>query len=185
MDGISENFVTQVDERAGEKEAEPMDSQELLSIFMKSYEQLTALKHIIYSSVHLSDDESLAELLSKQIDERMSAQRNAVWLLRNGEEVAEIARNGKSLGKDERRSLKIESSKALKRLIQDQLVVWPSGQDSIKEMLEEFETPVLFPVKGQPEPFGFLVIDPEESAEIEVYQFVCHFAAMTQGIVAK
>jgi flagellar biosynthesis component FlhA len=48
--------------------------------------------------------------------------------------------------------------------------------------MPDFRRPVLFPIKAHPEAFGFLVVDPEEIAEVEVYQFIGQFAAMILNI---
>jgi hypothetical protein len=155
-----------------------LDSQELLDIYKESYNQLVALKHLVYSSVHLSDPESLAVLFSKQIDERMSPERNAFWLVEDGQKVVEIARDGMLVDQGNRRVLEIESSEVIKRVIREQLAVWPSSLAGVNAIFPEFESPLLFPIKAQPEAFGFLVLDPEESADVELYQFVGQFAAM-------
>jgi hypothetical protein len=49
-------------------------------------------------------------------------------------------------------------------------------------MIPDFRRPVLFPIKAQSEALGFLVVDPEEIAEVEVYQFIGQFAAMILNI---
>jgi len=159
-----------------------LGSEELLSIYKDSYDQLAALKHIVYSSVHLSEPESLAILFSKQIHERMSAEGNAVWLVEDDHKVVEIARNGELVREEERRALEIESSESLKRIIREQLVIWSSSSAELHEIVPDFRRPVLFPIKAQPEAFGFLVVDPEEIAEVEVYQFIGQFAAMILNI---
>ncbi len=171
-----------LEEGADKLEAGSVDPRELLSIYRESYDQLAALKHIVYSSVHLSDPASLATVFSKQIEKRMSALGNAVWLVKDKEKVVEIARNGRLVKESEYRFFEIESSEVLKRVIHDQLVVWSSSHPQVKEMLPEFESPTLFPIKAQPQAFGFLVVDPEELAEVEVYQFVGQFAAMILNI---
>jgi chemotaxis protein histidine kinase CheA len=178
LDQISRNTLPGFEEESEKYNPEFLDSQELLDIYKKSYNQLVALKHLVYSSVHLSDPESLAVLFSKQIDERMSPERNAFWLVEDGQKVVEIARDGMLVDQVNRRVLEIESSEIIKRVIREQLAVWPSSLAQVNEMFPEFESPFLFPIKAQPEAFGFLVLDPEESADVELYQFVGQFAAM-------
>jgi len=170
-------------EEASEKHEENCsDSEVLLSIYKDSYNQLAALKHLVYASAHLSDPESLAVLFSKQIDERMTPERNAVWLVEDGQKVVEIARNGELVKKENRHVLEIGSSDVIKRVIKEQLTVWPSSLPKVKEILPEFESPVIFPIKANPEAYGFMVLDPEDSAEVEIYQFVGQFAAMMLNI---
>jgi len=182
LDGIPKNTIQASEEQPVKQETESEDSLELLSLYKRSYDQLTILKHFIYSSVHLSDRESLAVLFSKQIDETMDAERNAIWLVEDGQTVVEMAHDGKLVEKVNRRVLEIESSEVLKSVIRDQLVIWSSNITQVKDVLPEFERPTLFPIKAQPHAFGFLVVDPEELAEVEVYQFVGQFASMILNI---
>ena len=182
LDGISKNTISASEKQPDKQETESEDSHELLRLYKQSYDQLTILKHFIYSSVHLSDRESLAVLFSKQIDETMDAERNAIWFVEDGQKVVEMAHDGKLVKEDNRRVLEIESSEILKRVIRDQLVVWSSSIAQVKDLLPEFQRPTLFPIKAQPHAFGFLVVDPEELAEVEVYQFVGQFAAMILNI---
>jgi hypothetical protein len=182
LDGIPGSTIQEFNRELDEQETGSPDSQVLLSIYKESYDQLAALKHLVYSSVHLSDPESLAVLFSKQMYERMRPERNAVWLAKDSQKVVEIAHDGELVQEDKRRVLEIESSEVLKRVMREQLVVWASSFDQVKELLPEFQLPIIFPIKAKPEAFGFLVLDPEESAEVEVYQFVSQFAAMILNI---
>ncbi len=182
LDRIPEDTLSEHEERFDDPEAESQDPHELLSIYKSGYEQLAALKHLVYSSVHLSDPESLAVLFSKQIEERMSPDRNAFWLVKDGRKVEEIARDGKLVKKEDRRVLEIGSSEVLKRIVSEQSVVWPSSFADMKTIFPKFENPIIIPIKAKPEALGFLVLDPEESADVELYQFVGQFAAMIINI---
>lgn len=154
------------------------DSYELLQIYKNSYDQLAALKHLVYSSVHLDDEDTLVALFSKQIDEIMTTEHNSFWLVKNDKNVVKIANDGKLLPESARRTLEIDSSDILKRVIYDQKVVWSSTHTEAKELLPSFESPIIVPIKAQPKAYGFFVLDPEESAEVEVYQFIGEFVAM-------
>jgi chemotaxis protein histidine kinase CheA len=154
------------------------DSRELLNIYKQSYDQLSVLKHIVYSSIHLTDPDSLATLFSKQIERCMSVERNAVWLVSHRNKVVEIARNGKAVATEQRRILDIESSEVLQRVVNEQLVVWPSSVPGVNDVFPKYQSPTLFPIKGRKQAYGFLILDPEEAAEMEVYQFIGQFAAM-------
>ncbi|MEW6671282.1 MAG: Hpt domain-containing protein [Thermodesulfobacteriota bacterium] len=179
LDGLHDN---QSAEAAAEPETVKTagdDSGELLGIYKSSYDQLAALKHLIYASAHLSDPQSLAGLLSKQIQDGLAPEHNAVWLVTEEQTAAEVARDGKIVDQDQRRTLEIESSEILKCVINDQLTVWPSrSPGDFKAILPGHKSPVLFPIKARPQAFGFMVVDPEESAEVEIYQFIGQFAAM-------
>lgn len=155
---------------------------EIAAFYKEAYDQLATLKHLVYSSTHLTDEETLAVLFSKQIFERMAPDKNCIWLVQNGKRVSEIARNGKLVPSSERRLLDIESSDVLRRVINDQLTVWPTSLPSVKELLPDYESPTLFPLKTQNQAFGFLGLDPEESTEVDAFQFVGQFAAMMLNI---
>jgi len=182
LDEIFENAIPEFEEESHRQETEHPDSQELLSTYKESYDQLAALKHVVYSSTHLSDPESLALLFSKQIDERMRPEKNAIWLMEDGKKVVEVARDGELVETVSRRVLEIESSEVLKRVIRDQLVVWSSSLPQVREVFPEFDSPIIFPIKSQPEAFGFLVLDPEALTEVEIYQLIGQFAAMIFNI---
>lgn len=179
LDGLSNDKLPGVAAEPPIAKATGDDSRELLSIYKSSYDQLAALKHLTYAASNLSDPESLAGLLSRQIQDELAPERNAIWLVTENQAVVEVARDGKIVDKDHRRTLLIESSEILKRVIYDQLTVWPSrSPGDLKTVLPGFKSPVLFPIKAQPQAYGFMVLDPEESAEVEIYQFIGQFAAM-------
>lgn len=161
-----------------EAPADSDGSDELLKIYKNSYNQLAALKHMVYSSVHLDDEDTLVALFSKQINDIMGPDHNAFWLVKNDKNVVKIALDGKLLPENERRTLEIDTSDILKRVIYDQKVVWSSTHAEGKKIMPGFESPIIVPIKSQPKAYGFFVLDPEESAEVEVYQFVGEFASM-------
>ena len=156
--------------------------QELIDVYKSGYDQLSALKHLVYSSIHLKDPESLAVLFSKQIKKKMSPETNGIWLLNDQGKVEEITRDGELVPPNIRTILDVDSSEVLKRVLVDQLVVWSSSLPDVKKILPDFESPMIIPLKAQPKAYGFLVLDPEESAEVEIYQFVGQFAAMMLNI---
>lgn len=173
---VSESSTPQSSSEA--RPSESSESEELLQIYRNSYDQLAALKHLVYSSVHLDNEDTLVTLFSKQVDEIMTPERNAFWLVKNDKNVVQIAIDGKSIPEEDRRVLEIDSSDILKRVIYDQKVVWSSTHKEAKELLPKFVSPIIVPIKAQPKAYGFFVLDPEESAEVEVYQFVGEFVAM-------
>lgn len=175
---INGEQVEQAATPATEAQADQPGANELLQLYKSSYDQLATLKHLIYSSVHLENEDTLATLFSKQISDIMTAERNAFWLVKNENHVVEIAVNGNQLAEQDRRSLEIESSEVLKRVIHDQKVVWSSTLKEAKEIMPGFESPIIVPIKSQPKAYGFFVLDPEETAEVEVYQFVGEFVSM-------
>lgn len=169
-----------VNEEPGGKQADgsPAAADELFRIYKEGYDQLAALKHLVYSSVHLYDEDTLAALFSKQITQKMKPERNSVWLVKKGKRVDEVARDGKPVPAGQRQTIEIEASPVVQRLINDQRVVWASSDEQVREMLPGFSSPVVMPIKAKPAAYGFIVLDPEDSDEVEVYQFVAEFAAM-------
>ena len=179
LDGLPNDKIPGVEAEPNIAKAASDDSKELLSIYKGSYDQLATLKHLVYASAHLSDPGSLSGLFSKQIQDGLAPKMNAVWLVTEDQKVAEVACDGKIVDKDHRRTLEIESSEVLKCVINDQLTVWPSrSPGDFKAILPGFKAPVIFPIKAQPQAFGFLALDLEESAEVEIYQFIGQFAAL-------
>ncbi len=159
------------------------DLPEIAVFYKTAYDQLATLKHLVYSSTHLIDAESLAVLFSKQIYERMTPDRNSFWLVKKDRFVVEVARNGHLVPPSERKRFEIESSDVLKRVLNDLLTVWPNSMSSsVKELLPDYESPTLFPLKAENKAYGFLSLDPEESTEADAFQFVSHFAAMMLNI---
>ncbi|MDM8544056.1 Hpt domain-containing protein [Desulfococcaceae bacterium HSG9] len=172
------DISTETSEQKSDQNDLSDDFRELLNIYKQSYDQLAILKHIVYSSIHLTDPDSLATLFSKQIERHMSVERNAVWLVGRRNKAVEIARNGKAVATEQRRILDIESSEVLQRVVNEQLVVWPSSVPGVNDIFPKYQSPTLFPIKGRRRSYGFMILDPEEAAEMEVYQFIGQFAAM-------
>ena len=161
-----------------EAPAEHSATNELLQIYKDGYDQLSALKHLVYSSVHLHDEDTLAVLFSREIRKKMPPERNAVWLVKNDKIVSPIARDGKPVPEAERAKHQIASSPILSKVIKDQLAVWASSHPEVRELVPDFQSPIILPIKAQPHAYGFIVLDPEESGEVEMYQFVAEFMSM-------
>ena len=166
----------------GALETEKQEQEELLSVYQDGYNQLGTLKHLIYESVSLSDPESLAVLLSDQIHQRMAPERNGVWLVEDQDTLVEVARDGKLVDKDKRRSLNYNSCEILKKVVIEQITMWPTASESIDTLLPEYQSPVLFPIKSKQAALGMLILDPKEQTEVELYQFISQFAAMIMRI---
>lgn len=169
-------------ETDGQKTPPSQEFEELLNIYRNGYNQLAALKHLIFSSIHLSDPETLAGILSQQIHEHMGPVRNSFWLVDQDEKIIEIAKDGSLLETQERRILQSDYSEVLQRILHEQLILWPSDSDILQEELPEYRSAVIFPIKMKTAVLGLLIIDPEEKAELELYQFITQFAAMMISI---
>jgi chemotaxis protein histidine kinase CheA len=155
---------------------------ELLKIYRDGYNQLAALKHLMFSALHLEDPETLAVLLSKQIQENIGATRNSLWLIDPEAKIVETARNGKLVEKEDRRIFKSAGSEIFQRLLHEQLIYWPTDPAIFQEDLPEYESPVIFPIKIKMMVLGFLILDLKEKAEIELFQFITQFAALVMHI---
>ncbi len=151
---------------------------ELLKIYRDGYNQLTALKHLMFSSLHLHDPETLAVVLSKQIHDRIGALRNSLWLIDQDTKIIETARNGKLVEKEDRRIFRSADSEIFQRILHEQLIHWPTDPAVLQADLPEYESPVIFPIKMKTEVLGLLILDLKEQVEIELFQFITQFAAM-------
>lgn len=158
--------------------AAPSATDELLQIYKDGYDQLAALKHLVYSSVHLHDEDTLAVLFSREIKKKMPPERNSVWLVKKDKFITPIARDGKLVPEADRAKHQIAASPILTKVIKDQLAVWASSHPEVKELVPNFQSPIILPIKAQPQAYGFIVLDPEEAGEVEMYQFVAEFMAM-------
>lgn len=158
--------------------AEHSATDELLHIYKDGYDQLAALKHLVYSSVHLYEEDSLAVLFSREIKNKMRPERNSIWLVKNDKVVVPVARDGKLVPEADRAKYQIASSPMLTKVIKEQLAVWASSHPEIMDILPQFQSPIILPIKAKPQAYGFIVLDPEESAELEIYQFVAEFMGM-------
>ncbi|MDA8137846.1 MAG: Hpt domain-containing protein [Desulfobacteraceae bacterium] len=151
---------------------------ELLKIYREGYQQLSALKHLIFSSIHLTDPETLAEVLSRQIQEHIGPPRHSLWLIDPNEQIIETARDGKRVEMEARRAFKPSDSEFLQRILHEQLIYWPPGSTTLQTTLPEYASPVIFPIKLKTTVLGLLILDLKEKSEIELYQFITQFAAM-------
>ena len=59
---------------------------------------------------------------------------------------------------------------------------WPTDSELLHQELPEFRAPVIFPIKFRTSILGAMILDPEENAEFEIYQFITQFAAMMISI---
>jgi HPt (histidine-containing phosphotransfer) domain-containing protein len=163
---------------ASEAAAGQSATEELLRIFKEGYDQLAALKHLVYSSVHLYDEDTLAVLFSREIKMKMRPEHNCIWLVKNDKLAVPVARDGKLIAEADRQKHQIANSPVLSKVVKDQLAVWSSSYPEIKEIVPDFRAPIILPIKSHPQAYGFIVLDPEESAEVEMYQFVAEFMGM-------
>jgi len=159
-------------------EASAHEYDELLKIYRDGYNQLTALKHMIFASLHLRDPETLAVMLSKQIHDYIAPLRNSLWLIDKDDKIIETARNGKLVEKEERRIFRSADSEIFQRVLHEQLIHWPADPTVFQADLPEYESPVIFPIKIKTEVLGILILDLKEKVEIELFQFIVQFAAM-------
>lgn len=159
-------------------EAPSHEFEELLRIYRDGYNQLAALKHLMFSSLHLQDPEDMAVSLSKQIQNHIGVLRNSLWLVDSDDKIVETARNGKLVEKEERRLFKGADSEIFQRILHEQLVYWPTDPAFFQTDLPEYASPVIFPIKMKAVVLGLLILDIKDKAEIELYQFITQFAAM-------
>ena len=157
-------------------------SAELLDLYRTGYNQLAALKHIVFSSIHLSDPISMATHLSAQIHEVLSPIHNGFWLVKPGEAFVEVAGDGLLIEAPNQRTIGSEFSETFQRIIHEQLIIWPSDSQEVQGLLTEYHSPVIFPLKMKDTVLGMLTLDIEEDTELEAFQFISQFAAMMISI---
>lgn len=170
--------IDAVNELGAHPEASSNEFSELLKVYRDGYNQLTALKHLMFASINLEDPERLATILSKQISDHIGPQCNSIWLIDHSDNIVEIACNGHWVDKPDRRIFKKDDSEMFQRLIHEQLIFWPTDLDVFNLILPEYKSPVIFPIKMKTSILGLLIIDQKDKTEIEVFQFIAQFAAM-------
>lgn len=161
-----------------DEETKIRHGEEFLNLYEDIHAQLADFKHLVYSTTQLGDLDSLAALFSKKMWEHSDGRENAVWLLTDESRVEERARNGEQLTPGEGRSLDADASESVGRVLNVQLVTWPSDTAEGKMLFPELEMPVLFPIKGRPRPLGFMVVDCAGVEGLEFYQFTAQFMSL-------
>jgi PAS domain S-box-containing protein len=155
--------------------------KDLLNQHNHIYGQLSALKHIVYSSISLSDPDSLTATVSLQIKDYLTASRNAIWYKDSRGRFVKTALNGKLLPPDERTIIEDELSALPDDILSDRMkVLDPAAADS--PIASGFRAPSLFPFKSNTDVTGFLVVDEVASEERDVFQFIAHFSGMILNI---
>ncbi|MBF0395206.1 MAG: hypothetical protein HQK78_00365 [Desulfobacterales bacterium] len=152
--------------------------QEMLMTYKEIYNQLVSLKHIVYSSIILSDPTSVATIFSKQLKEKLNVIRNSIWLVEKKRKVKEIVCDGEIVEGKNARIIDIESSEICKKLVKEQLMVWNSSFPEQKDLFPDFKQPIFLPIKTKIATIGFLVLERDEASDTEIYQFFAHFASM-------
>ncbi len=151
---------------------------ELHDLYKELYGQVADLKHIVFSNTRLSELESLAVHLSRQIFDRMK-RPNAVWMSIDDADLSEVAHNGVLQKQDTRRIIRIDSHRAVERLMRDQVTAWLSDEDpAAGRVFCRLDAPVLFPIKGKAKTYGFLAVDRKDRLEPDLFQHVCQFQGM-------
>ena len=158
-----------------------LDIEEMSQMYEELYGLIADLKHFVFSATHLQEMESLAVDFSRQVKER-HGKNNAIWLVLDENRVTEVAINGEQTDAAQREMVDVESFEAARRIIREGLVIWPSQLGPMEPFFSGFQSPVLFPIKGKPGSFGFLAVENVPPEEIELYQFVGHFAGLIFNI---
>jgi len=157
------------------------DIQELkdqLYAYRKFYDQLTTLKHIVFTSAHESDSEAIALIFSKEIKENMDVADNSIWLCKGKNSLLEISRNGTLVDSSQRRRIEIDSSDILKRVFNDQLMYWPEDGRAVNGIFADFQAPLIFPIKAQHSALGIIILDQRAAVDGDLFQFVAQFAGI-------
>ncbi|MBF0118712.1 MAG: GAF domain-containing protein [Desulfobacterales bacterium] len=154
----------------------------IYDLYQEVYEELSDIKHLVYSSIRLVNPESLAVFLSKLLCEKMDQKNNEVWIVSGQNNVIQTAFNGMLVPIIKRRVIGIESSEMMTHVIKKQLVRWPSNDDIEKSLFPAYKLPFIFPIKADSMAFGFYVIDKVTERDISVAQFLSQFYGMIFSI---
>lgn len=155
---------------------------ELLNAYGDVYSQLVDMKHFVFSTISLSDNQEVAALLSRQFRKIVVQKMNAVWLVQDKSNVVETACNGETVDPDKRSVIAINSSDFMSKFIKEQRIFYEIDPSIKEEFFPKFNAPSIFPLKWSPEALGFVIVDELELAQKELFQFLCQYAAMILNI---
>ena len=141
--------------------------EDLLDQYNHIYGQLSALKHIVYSSISLSDPDSLMATVSLQIKDFLTDRKNAVWSRDSQGRFVNTARDGKLLPPEEREVVAADATELPEGIMAGRMNVW-DGASLDSPLVSGFNAPSFFPFKSGDAVTGFLVVDDVSSEERDV-----------------
>lgn len=148
-------------------------------IYERLYYQFVDLMNFSYElagSYRKSD--SVATIISEEVTKIEGVKNNAVWLIVGPDKIQKMALNGTMIPQDVREIIDLHSNDEIQRVIQSQRVSWGPFEQETRALFGEFETPMLFPIRGVDRAQGFLVVDHAQNVDSERCQYITKFASM-------
>ncbi len=148
-------------------------------IYERLYYQFVDLMNFSYElagSYRKSD--SVATIISEEVAKIEGVKNNAVWIVVGLDKIQKMALNGTMIHQDVREIVCLNSNGEIQRIIEGQRVSWGPFEQKTRELFGEFETPILFPIRGANQAQGFLVVDHAQNVDSERCQYITKFASM-------
>lgn len=148
-------------------------------IYERLYYQFVDLMNFSYElagSYRKSD--AVAAIISDEVTRIEGVTNNAVWIVIAPDRIEKMALNGKMIHEDLRETADLNPDDQIKSLIERQRVSWGPFDQKTKKIFCEFETPMLFPIRGVDRAQGFLVVDHDINVDSERCQYITKFASM-------
>ena len=148
-------------------------------IYERLYYQFVDLMNFSYElagSYRKSD--SVATIISEEVTKIEGVKNNAVWLIVGPDKIQKMALNGTMIPQGVREMVGLHSNDEIHRVIQSQRVSWGPFEHETRALFGEFETPMLFPIRGVDRAQGFLVVDHAQNVDSERCQYITKFASM-------
>jgi PAS domain S-box-containing protein len=160
-------------------EVTDLDQSAIIEVYEKLYDQFVDVKRLTFSmaGMHRKPD-AVAALISKEISNMVGVKSNAVWLLTGAHRMVEMARDGKPIPVDERRTIEWNSSSEVRDQVLNQRVIWGPFHGEMKALFPHFESPIVFPIKGSTKALGFLILDQGAQLDAEGCQHIAGFSAL-------
>lgn len=164
------------------KKADQTNQSEMLlvaDIYERLYYQFVDLMNFSYKlagSYRKSD--AVAAIISEEASKIEGVTNNAVWIVTGPKSIVKMAHDGVMTPEKDRQIVDWNSINEISRLIKRQKVSWGPFDKEIKEVLDGFEAPMLFPIRGMDLAQGFLAIDHSDQVDTERCQYITKFASM-------
>ena len=122
--------------------------------------------------------DAVAAIISDEVAKIEGVTNNAVWIAIAPDRIEKMALNGKMIHQDLREIAHLNPNDQIKGLIDRQRVSWGPFDEKTKKLFSEFQTPLLFPIRGVDRAQGFLVVDHDKNVDSERCQYITKFASM-------
>lgn len=144
---------------------------------MDLYNNLTDLKHFIFSTTQIAKPLEMAMILAGEIHKKSSPERSAIWLAEKSG-FTELSVDGKEIPPVERRFFAANSFMLFSQISGEHRVLW-NVEPSEKEVLfPRFRSPVIFSLKWHMTVLGFIAIDNVTQFQADMFQFYVQYGSM-------